>query len=176
LGIVEAIVGAVVGFLLGEARQRWRDKRERETLVRALAAEIEQNAKVTDTIEQRYSGRDLKNMINDSALSSMTTATWRDYQGKAYLLPTGLGEVLQRYFSLLQNLLAFLSFARDERVNEQMNIALRKLYAEGLPEQDEARNRLMRTDPYLDALDKTLTAQDQARQRVDEYLSPNNDS
>lgn len=56
-------------------------------------------------------------------------------------------------------------------MNEQMNIAIRKLYAEILPEQDEARNRLMRTDPYLEALSKTLTAQDEARKRVEEYFN-----
>lgn len=172
LEVLGWVVSAVVGFLLSEARQWWRDKRDRQTLVQALSAEIEQNAKVTETIEARYSGRDLKNMINDPDLSSMSNDRWRDSQGKTHLLPPQLGEVLQRYYSAVQTLLTFLNFRRDKRKNEQMNIAIRNLYAEGLPEQDEARNRLMRPDPYLEALDKTLAAQDETRQRVEEYLNP----
>ena len=81
-----------------------------------------------------------------------------------------MGEVLQRYYSAVQTLLTFLNFRRDKRKNQQMNIAIGNLYAERLPEQDEARDRLMRTDPYIDALSETLAAQDEARKRVDEYL------
>ena len=178
LGIPEWLVtlvgGAVLGFLFRQVEKRRQDNRERKTLVRALSAEIEGNAKVTETIEARYSGRDLRKMINDRDLPSLKNDTWRDFQGKAYLLPTGLGEVIQRYYARLQTLLTLLSFARDERLNEQINIALRKQYAESLPEQDEARNRLMRTDPYLEALEKTLAAQDEAQQRIKDYLNSDN--
>ena len=115
LEVLGWVVSAVVGFLLSEARQWWRDKRDRQTLVQALSAEIEQNAKVTETIEARYSGRDLKNMINDPDLSSMSNDRWRDSQGKTHLLPPQLGEVLQRYYSAVQTLLTFLNFRRDKR-------------------------------------------------------------
>ena len=169
-GLVWALVGTIVGFLLNGARQRWRDKRERKTLVRALSAEIEHNEKVAENLEERWGWRDLKNMINDPDLPSISNDRWRDSQGKTHLLPPQLGEVLQRYYSAVQTLLTFLNFRRDKRMNQQMNLAIRNLYAEGLPEQDEVRGRLMRTDPYIDALSETLAAQDEARKRVDEYL------
>jgi len=63
--LVWTLVGTIGGFLLNVARQWWRDKRERKTLVQALSAEIEHNEKVVENIEERWGWRDLKNMIND---------------------------------------------------------------------------------------------------------------
>lgn len=82
LEVLGWVVSVVVGFLLSEVRQRWQDKRERQTVVQGLSSEIEQNAKVTETIEARYSGRDLKNMINGPDLSTMSNDRWHDSHGE----------------------------------------------------------------------------------------------
>jgi len=51
--LVLGLIGALVVFILGVAREWWRDEQERRGLLTLLLAEIEHNGEVIRTVPER---------------------------------------------------------------------------------------------------------------------------
>lgn len=151
-------IGALVVFLLGIFREWWREEREREALLRLLAAEIEHNAEVF-----RIIGEATWDLLSSPDFRLLTTKTWHDLQGRAgALLPSGLTVVLNGYYSSLQTLQTLQAF--EHRSEERMARELRRAYSELTGEQVPAS-----TNPWDEYLKATMEAQDNALYLIREY-------
>jgi hypothetical protein len=154
--LTSGLIGALLVFFLGFGWQLWRNHRERRALLRILLAEIEHNTVVVAAIQ--IERPELQDTLNSPDLPKMSTEAWRDSRSQvAELLPSELVKVLNDYYSPLQNLLTLLSF--HERSNRQMNILIRNMFGREV------------SNPYLHALEETLSAQEKATDQVETYLA-----
>jgi hypothetical protein len=150
--LFSGIVGALLVFILGTAREEWRNDREKPGLLRLLLAEIDHNIEVFETIGETKRQK-IDVVISPEFAPSVRVDTWQDVRAKAArLLNKQLRDALNAYYSPLQTLLTLVTF-KDKLGNDHMNRVARQM-----------RN------PYLEYFDRTIAAQEEVRDLIEEYL------
>jgi hypothetical protein len=108
--LASGLVGALLVFCLGFARELWRDERERRGILRLLRAEFQHNHEVASRV-RRHRGQ----LIGPDHLILMHADAWRDTKVKAaYLLPSKLLDDIEEYYFSLETLLTMLDLDEDE--------------------------------------------------------------
>lgn len=104
--MLSGLIGALLVFCLGLARELWRNDRERRGVLRLLLAEIEHNVEVVRTVRESKPA-----LIGSPDLPFMKTDAWQATRLRAaQLLPDQLFSDLEVYYSLLETLLTLLGF------------------------------------------------------------------
>jgi hypothetical protein len=163
--LLSGFAGAFLVFVLGIFREWWRDERERRGLLRLLGAEIDHNEVVVSTIAERRGDR-IEDWIGHPDLPSMKAETWRDVRERAAaLLPADVLAAVKGYYSPLETSLTLLQF--QGVVNDSGDRWLRGEIKRVKPEWNVAAT----SNPYREYLEKALTAQKAARDRINGYLA-----
>jgi hypothetical protein len=165
--LLSGFLGALLVFVLGVAREWWRNERERRGLLRLLLAEIEHNAEVVRTIAERLRREfPVEDLIGHPDFPTLKTRTWVGVRGRAAaLLPSGLLAELDGYYSPLETLLTLAGFS--DMASDSYSRTLLGKIEEGRPAWvlDDPRN------PYKEQLCKFLDAQERTPARIEEYLT-----
>ena len=146
--LLSGLIGALLVFCLGVARELWRDERERRGVLRIILAEMEHNFEVEATVRRSRSA-----MIGPGHVVLMHTDGWRDTRVKAaLLLPPKLLSGIEAYYSALETMLT-----------------LRPLYEAGseYAKQASPRGRA----PWGHYAQKAINARYRAQQGIEAYLS-----
>jgi hypothetical protein len=154
-------------FVLGVLREWWRDEQERRGLLILLLAEIEHNAEVVRTIEDRmHRDQAMEDLIGHPNFSTQKADTWDNVQQRAAaLLPGDLMAALNGYYSPLETLLTLIRFAN--MVSDSFDRTLREEIQKTKPEWSVSATR----QPYREQLQKLLDAQENTPAKIVEYLA-----
>lgn len=165
--LLSGIVGALLVFGLGIAREWWRNEQERRSLLRLLLAEIKHNGEVLFTVSERLRDQaPVADLIGHPNFRALKTRTWSDVQGRAaMLLPNDLMTRLDGYYSPLETLLTLASFTN--MVGDSFDRTLRAQIQESKPEWSVAVTR----NPYQEQLQQLLDAQECVPTKIEEYLA-----
>jgi hypothetical protein len=132
--LLSGLIGGLLVFILGVAREWWRDEQERRGLLTLLLAEIEHNGEVIRTVSERVrEGGPIEDLIGHPNFETLKMRTWRDVQRRAAaLLPSDLMEALDSYYSPLETLLTLAGF--PNMVSDSFDRTLRAFIQEAKPE------------------------------------------
>jgi hypothetical protein len=157
--LLSGLLGALLVFCIGWLRERYRNERERQGLLRLLASEIEHNAVVMQTIQDSDT-----QLLASCNLTLMKTEAWRASRASAAALSPTLLKTLDDYYRPLETLLTLQRFsdADEERMKRlKINTMGEILGLERLPRSH---------DPWGEAERSMLEAQQRAQGRVRKYL------
>lgn len=158
--LLSGLVGALLVFLLGVAREWWRNEQERRGLLLLLKSEIAHNAELVGLIRESGAG-----FAKQPDIVALKTETWRETRARAaQLLPAEIVEALDAYYSQLETLLSLrhLSLVGEKMMGRWLLAIVR---GESDPDLDWS------TNPFGWYLARTLEAEGRAKSSITKYLA-----
>jgi len=131
--LLSGLIGALVVFFLGWLREWWRNEQERRGLLILLLAEIEHNAEVVRTVQDRTNpDQAMEDLIGHPLFQTQKVRTWDNVQERAAaLLPDDLMAALDGYYAPLETLLTLVRF--PNMVSDSFGRSFRGLIQEAKP-------------------------------------------
>jgi hypothetical protein len=158
------VVGALLVFVLGLVREKWRSDREQVGILRLLLAEIHHNIAVVQTLEH-WRGAVLN--IDVRLLPRMKAEVWRDVRVRAaQLLREKLITTLNDYYSPLDNVITLREVQEDPTKLDLSNNVMMDALGKQAERQYTAPPIL-----YVDYALLALQAQNVARKQVEDQLA-----
>jgi hypothetical protein len=165
--LLSGALGALLVFVLGVAREWWRNEQERRGLLLLLRAEIEHNAEGIRTISDRINpDQAMEDLLGHPHFATQKVRTWDNVQERAAaLLPDDLMASLDDYYAPLETLLTLVRF--PNMVSDSFDRRLRGQIQEARPDWSVAATR----QPYEEQLQKLLDAQERTPEKITQYLT-----